>query len=70
MTLVRDMVEVLNLVLRSTFRRPGARNRPSKAVGYAQRDIGPKRLWPPKVSVLSVRIAGDEHENRTVGHPR
>lgn len=40
--LVRDMVEVLTSFCSRLYGRRGARNRALKAVGCAQRDIGPQ----------------------------
>lgn len=42
--LVRDMVEVLTLFCASLYGRRSARNRALKAVGCAQRDIGPQAV--------------------------
>jgi putative resolvase len=42
--LVRDMVEVLTSLCARLYGRRGARNRALKAVGCAQRDIGPKAV--------------------------
>lgn len=42
--LVRDMVEVLTSFCARLYGRRSARNRALKAVGCAQRDIGPQEL--------------------------
>lgn len=42
--LVRDMVEVLTSFCARLYGRRSARNRALKAVGCAQRDIGPKAV--------------------------
>jgi putative resolvase len=42
--LVRDMVEVLTSFCARLYGRRSARNRALKAVGCAQRDIGPRAL--------------------------
>ena len=52
--LVRDMVEVLTSFCARLYGRRSARNRALKAVGCAQRDIGPKE-------VVGARVDDDRH---------
>jgi putative resolvase len=47
--LVRDMVEVLTLLCARLYGRRSARNRALKAVGCAQRDIGPRAVFAETV---------------------
>ena len=42
--LVRDMIEVLTSLCARLYGRRSARNRALKAVGCAQRDIGPQAV--------------------------
>jgi putative resolvase len=67
--LVRDMVEVLTSCCARLYGRRCARNRALKA-GSAARSVTSVHglLWPLKlaVSVVSVRMAGDEHEDQAV----
>ncbi|SLH41854.1 resolvase [Mycobacteroides abscessus subsp. massiliense] len=52
--LVRDMVEVLTSFCARLYGRRSARNRALKAVGCAQRDMGP-------AAVVGARVQDDAH---------
>ena len=49
--LVRDMVEVLTCFCARLYGRRSARNRALKAVGCAQRDIGPQAVFAGRAAL-------------------
>ncbi len=63
--LVGDMVEVLTSFCARLYGRRSARNRAIKAVGCAQRDVGPAA----SVSVVSVACMGERRALRRIGDP-
>ena len=56
--LVRDIIEVLTSFCARLYGRRSARNRALKAVGCAQRDIGPRPCWGGERPVRWCRVSG------------